>query len=303
MKLDPSTIDRFLEPKLLRALGRLSLTSRRVVEGAMTGSHRSPFKGFSTEFADRREYVKGDDLKHLDWKVFSRTERYFIKQYEESTNLRGHIVLDCSASMAYPAKPKAGRLSKYEYACRLAAGLAYVMVRQQDPVGMVLFNEEIAGQVPPMRSLAHLRRMLRMMDECKPAAKTDTGKSLQSVAGLLKRRGLLVIISDLMDDPQRIGTALAQFRHRGHDAIVIQVLDETELHFPFDRFVTLRDMETGDRITLDGAEVADGYAKQVQAFVDGYKKSCFEHNFDYLLASTATPYESLLTALLTRRQR
>lgn len=303
MKLDKSTIDRFLEPKLLRALARLPLMSRRVVEGAMVGSHRSPFKGFSTEFADHRGYVSGDDLRHLDWKVFSRTERYYIKRYEENTNLRAHIVLDCSASMAFPRKLEPGQMTKYEYACRLAAGLAYVLIRQQDPVGLFLFNHELAAQIPPMRSLAHLRRMLRAMDETRPENGTDTGKALAAVAGRLKRRSLLLILSDLLDEPEKIVEALAHFRHRGHDAIVIQILDPDELEFPYQKMVTLRDMETREQIVVDGAEIAAAYTRQLADFLERYKKSCFEHNFDYVLASTATPYDSLLTALLTRRRR
>jgi uncharacterized protein (DUF58 family) len=303
MKLDHSTIDRFLEPKLLRALARTSLMSRRVVEGAMVGSHRSPFKGFSTEFADHRQYVSGDDLKYIDWRVFSRTERYYIKQFEESTNLRGHIILDCSGSMAFPTRPKGGRMTKYEYACHLAAGFAYVLIGQQDPVGLVLFNKDVVAHIPPMRSLSHLRRILRAMDETKPSHKTDSGKALHTVAGLLKRRGLLVIISDLLDEPGRMARALAQFRHRGHDAIVVQVLDEAELAFPFHKAVTLLDMENYEQITVDGPAVAAGYAKLVEEFVEGCKKDCFEYGFDYILANTALPYESLLLAVLTRRQR
>lgn len=307
MKLDQSTIDRFLDPKLLRALGRLPLMSRRVVEGAMVGSHRSPFKGFSTEFADHREYVRGDDLRHLDWKVLSRTERYYIKRYEENTNLRGYVLLDCSASMNFPRPRKSltgeQTMTKYEYASRLAAGLAYVLVRQQDPVGLFLFNDDIVAQAPAMRSLSHLRRMLQLIDETKPASRTDGGKALHAVAGMLKRRGLLLIISDLLDDPDNIVRCLAQFRQRGHDAIVIQVLDETELNLPFDRVVTLRDMETKETMVVDGAEIAAEYTKQLTAFIDKYKQSCFEHNFDYVLASTATPFDTLLTALLSRRKR
>jgi uncharacterized protein (DUF58 family) len=303
MKLDQSTIDRFLEPRMLRALARLPLMSRRVVEGAMVGSHKSPFKGFSTEFADHREYVRGDDLRHLDWRVFSRTERYYIKRYEENTNLRGHVLLDCSASMAYPRKPAAGRMSKYEYACRLAAGLAYVLVRQQDPVGMIMFNNDVVANIPPMRSLSHLRRILRTMDEVKPASGTDAGKALHTVAGMLKRRGLLLIISDLLDEPDRVVKALAHFRQRGHDAIVIQVLDESELNLPFNKTVSLRDMETQQKITVSGPDIAAAYTRELTAFLERYKKSCFEPDFDYVLASTATPYDTLLTALLTRRKR
>ena len=303
MKIDQSTIDRYLEPKLLRALARMPLMSRRVVEGAMVGSHRSPYKGFSTEFVDHREYVKGDDLKHLDWKVFSRTERYYIKQYEENTNLQAHIILDCSGSMDYPRKAGNDHMTKYQYACRLAAGLAFVLIRQQDPVGLVLFNDKLVKHFPPKCSLSHLRRMLETMDQTKPSDSTDSAKALQAVAGLLRRRGLLLIISDLLDEPDRVSKMLAQFRHRGHDAIVIQVLHETELNFPFRRTLNLRDLETRQRITVDGTEIAAEYTRQINEFVQGYKRCCFEHNFDYVLASTATPCESLLTALLTRRQR
>ncbi len=303
MKLDRSTIDRYLEPKLLAALSRLPLTARRVVEGAMMGTHRSPFKGFSTEFADHRIYTPGDDLKHLDWKVFSRTERYYTKQYEENTNLRAHVLLDCSASMAFPTHRRRGELTKYEYACHLTAGLSYVLVGQQDPVGLVLFNDDVVEQIPPRRSLSHLRRILHTIDHTRPSSKTDAGKALHAAISMIRRRGLLLIISDLMDDPDHIVEALAHFRHRGHDAIVIQVLDEAELNLPFKKVVTLRDMEDGRRITIDGADIAAEYSRQLSEFLERYKKSCFEHGFDYVLASTRTPYESLLTALLTRRQR
>jgi uncharacterized protein (DUF58 family) len=194
-------------------------------------------------------------------------------------------------------------MTKYEYACRLAAGLSYVLIRQQDPVGLVMFNDDIVANLPAMRSLSHLRRMLRTMDEVKPAARTDSGKALAAVAGMIKRRGLLLIISDLLDNPDDIVRALAQFRQRGHDAIVIQVLDADELSLPFQKTVTLRDLETKEQITVDGAEVAAEYAREMSAFLERYKKSCFEHNFDYVLASTATPYDTLLTALLSRRRR
>ncbi|MCX5658556.1 MAG: DUF58 domain-containing protein [Planctomycetota bacterium] len=303
MKLDRSTIDRFLEPRILRALARLPLTSRRVVEGAMVGSHRSPFKGYSTEFAEHREYVLGDDLRHLDWRVFSRTERYYIKRYEENTNLRAFLLVDCSASMGFPRQRKAGQITKYDYACHLAAGLAYVLVRQTDPVGLYLFNNDLVASIPAMRSMSHLRRMLRTLDEAAPTGRTAAGKALSSVAGQLKRRGLLIIISDLMDEPEKIVDALAHFRHRGHDAIVIQVLDDAELNFRITQTCTFRDMETGEKLAVDGGEVAAEYNRELTAFLDRFKKCCFEHNFDYVLANTRTPYESLLTAMLSRRKR
>ena len=302
MKLDRTTVDRFLNPRMLRALERLPLYSRRVMEGATTGSHRSPMKGFSNEFADHREYVKGDDLKHLDWKVYSRTERYYIKQYEESTNLSAHVMLDASGSMNYPRRAKQDRMTKYEYACHVAAGLSYVLTRQQDPVGLLVFNDDVIAQLPPMRSMGHLRRMLRTMDEITPDDRTDAPKALHTLAAKLTRRGLVILISDLLDEPDRVAKALAHFRQRGHDAIVIQVLDEDELTFPFERTVTFRDLETRERMMVNGSQIAAMYNQQLTEFLDQHKQSCFEHNFDYVLTSTATPCESMLTSLLTRRQ-
>ena len=301
MKLDRSTIDRFLTPRMLRALQRLPLYSRRVVMGSTTGSHRSPMKGFSNEFADHRAYVRGDDLKHLDWKVFSRTERYYIKQYEESTNLSAQIILDASGSMNYPRRPRADQITKYQYACHLAAGLAYVLTRQQDPVGLIVFNHDLVAQLPPMRSMTHLRRVLTTIDDIQPDERTDTPKALHTVAAKLKRRGLLILISDLLDDPDQIKKALARFRIRGHDAIVIQVLHEDELNFPFERTVTFKDLETQQRMTVQGAQIAAAYNQQLTAFLDQHKQACFEHHFDYVLTSTATPPDTLLTSLLTRR--
>ncbi len=325
MKIDASTIDHYLDPRTLRALADLPLTSRRVVDGAMVGSHRSPLKGYSTEFADHREYVKGDDLRHLDWKVFSRTERYYVKRYEENTNLRAHLVVDCSASMAFPTSaaqrgrrgwrtssastesPRRSRsngaMTKYEYACHLAAGLAYVLIRQQDPVGLVLFNDSIVSHLPPLRSHAHLRRLIETFAAAQVQSRTDTARAWQDVTALIKRRGLLIIISDLMDEHEHITQALAHFRHRGHDVIVIQVLDDAELHLPFDQTVTLRDMESASRLTVNGADIAADYSRQLSQWLDKCKQSCFEHHFDYVLANTATPHASLLTALLSRRQR
>ena len=286
---------------MLRALQRLPLYSRRVVIGSTTGSHRSPMKGFSNEFADHRAYVRGDDLKHLDWKVFSRTERYYVKQYEESTNLTAHVLLDASGSMNYPRRGRGGGITKYEYACHVAAGLCYVLTRQQDPVGLMVFNDELVTQLPAMRSMTHLRRVMRTLDEIEPGDRTDAPKALHALAGQLKRRGLLILISDLLDDPNEVAKALARFRMRGHDAIVIQVLHEDELVFPFEKTVTFRDLETQQRMTVEGTQVAAVYNKQLTTFLDQIKQACFEQQFDYVLTSTATPCDTFLTSFLTRR--
>ena len=225
MRTAKADSSRFLDPETLRQLQHVSLTSRALVEGSMTGSHRSPYKGLSTEFADHRQYVKGDDLKHLDWRVYARTERYYIKRFEESTNLKAYILVDCSASMGYGSNG----VTKYEYACRLAAGLAYVVIKQADSAGMVLFGERIEDYFPPRSSLTHLRAMLDALAGLRPRGKTNTAAALHGMAEMIKRRGLIIVISDLLDEPDEVIRGLAHFRQKRHDVIVLQVLQPFRL--------------------------------------------------------------------------
>lgn len=265
----------------------------------MTGSHRSPYKGLSTEFADHRQYVKGDDLKRLDWRVYARTERYYIKRYEESTNLKAYILVDSSASMAY----RSNGLTKYEYACHLAAGLAYVVVKQADCAGMVLFGEKIEDYFPPRSSLSHLRAMLDALAHHHPAKRTNTAATLHGMAELIKRRGLIIVISDLMDDPQAVIKGLAHFRQKRHDVVVLHVLDDDELNFPFEKVATFRDMESGEKIRIAPKDLKDDYGRELEAFIALYKRACYENNIDYVTINTRTPHATFLSAYLSRREK
>jgi uncharacterized protein (DUF58 family) len=280
-------------------LEHLSISSRCLVEGAMTGAHRSPYKGLSTEFADHRQYVKGDDLRRLDWKVYGRNERYYIKQYEESTNLKTYILVDCSGSMGYASRT----LTKYEYACRVAAGLAYVVIKQQDCAGLVLFGERIEHYFPPRSSLTHLRAMLDALAACRPRKGTQAAGALHGMAELIKRRGLIVVISDLMDDPESIIKGLAHFKQKRHEVVVMQVLDDHELNFPFDGVLTFRDMETAEKLRISGRDLKEDYEREFTAFLNRYKKACFEQDIDYVTINTKTPHATFLSAYLNRRER
>jgi len=299
MRTAQADTKRFLDPETLRQLQHLSITSRALVEGSMSGSHRSPFKGLSTEFADHRQYVKGDDLKRLDWRVYARSERYYVKRYEENTNLKAYILVDCSASMAY----RSDGMTKYEYACHLAAGLAYVVIKQTDSAGMVLFGERIEDYYPPRSSLSHLRAMLDALASRRPQKRTNTASALHGMAELIKRRGLIIIISDLMDEPADVIRGLAHFRQKRHDVIVLHVLDDHELNFPFEKVATFRDMETGEKVRVAPKDLKDDYGAELEAFINQYKRACFENNIDYVTINTKTPHATFLSAYLSRREK
>lgn len=299
MRTAKADSSRFLDPETLRQLQHLSVTSRALVEGSMTGSHRSPYKGLSTEFADHRQYVKGDDLKRLDWRIYARTERYYIKRYEESTNLKAYILVDSSASMAY----RSNGVTKYEYACHLAAGLAYVVIKQADSAGMVLFGERIEDYFPPRSSLTHLRAMLDALARYHPAKRTNTAMTLHGMAELIKRRGLIVVISDLMDEPDQVIKGLAHFKQKRHDVVVFHVLDDHELNFPFEKVATFRDMESGEKIRIAPKDLKEDYGREIEAFIAQYKRACFENNIDYVTINTKTPHATLLSAYLSRREK
>ena len=284
---------------MLKKLAHLNIKSRFVVEGSVTGAHRSPFKGFSTEFADHREYAKGDDLRHLDWRVYARSERYYIKQYEENTNLRAYVLVDCSGSMAY----QSDGISKFEYACHLAAGLCYLIIKQQDSAGMAIFDDRIRSYFPPKSTVGHLRNMLDVLIDLKPDQKTDTGIAMHGMAEMLKRRGLIIIISDLIDDADKVIKGLAHFRQKRHDVIVFHVMDDWELNFPFEKVGEFLDMETGEKIRVAPKEIKEEYNKEITKFLETYKSACFESTIDYVTINTKIPPDVFLSAYLTRRAK
>ncbi len=290
----------YLLPHVVAKLANMELRARLVVEGFIAGLHRSPYHGFSVEFAEHRPYMPGDEIRHVDWKVYARTDRYTIKQYEEETNLKSYLVLDTSRSMAFAS---AGRISKLEYASYLAASLAYMMVKQSDAVGLALFDETVTTYLPPRASRAYLQQIHAALQNARAAARTEAARSMHLVAERITRRGLVIVLSDLMDEPERILTALKHFRHKKNEVIVMHVLDPLERTFAFGDDATFRDMETDERMTTQPWHIRRAYAEAMHAFTERYKRECREHHIDYVLLDTATPFDTALTGYLSKRER
>lgn len=291
---------RYLKPEVVAQLSSMELRARLVVEGFLTGLHRSPYHGFSVEFTEHRQYLPGDDIKHVDWKVYGKTDRYYVKQFEEETNLKSYILLDASRSMSYSSP---GHMQKFEYASYVAAALAYLMVEQRDAVGLVVYDESIRSFLPPRGTRTYLRQMLRELDQTVPASGTDTAYALHHVAERIKRRGLVVILSDLLDNPDAVKTAFKHFRHKGNEVIVMQILDPMERSFAFGQDAVFRDLETGkDRMTQPW-HIQQAYQQSMRQFIESYKTECREHAIDYLLVDTATPFDRALFEYLNKRRR
>jgi len=290
---------RFLDPAVLARLGTLELKARTVVEGVLSGLHRSPFKGFSVEFAEYRQYMPGDDLATIDWKVFARSDRHYVKKFEEETNLDCHLLVDVSASMGYGSPG----MTKLEYATYLAASLAYLMNRQRDGVGLTTFDERIVQMLPVSARPGHLRRVLLTLDGMTIGARTNLGKPLHQVADSLSKRGMVVLISDLLDDPERVIGGLKHFHFRGTDVIVFHVLHTDELEFPFTRSTRFADLETGDEVTAVPAIVRQEYLKALNGLIARYRRELCAVGIDYQQLRTSQPIELALLAYLATRAR
>ncbi|MHC4606307.1 MAG: DUF58 domain-containing protein [Planctomycetota bacterium] len=287
----------FLDPKVLNRITRLDLKARHIVEGFVAGMHKSPYHGFSVEFAEHRQYVPGDDLRHIDWKVFGRSDRLYIKEYELETNLRSHILLDTSESMDYGS----GDQSKLELACYVAASMAYLILTQQDAVSMVTFDKGVDRQVPSSSSMGHMRAILGTLAQSEAKETTDLGTVLHAVAEQAKRRSLIILISDLFDDPDKIIKALQHFGHRNHDAIVFHILDEYELTFPFQRMTMFEGLEEYPKILVDPRALRKAYLEEVEAFCDRIRHGCVQYMVDYCLLRTDRQLEVELTKYLAER--
>lgn len=300
---------RYLDPSALARVKNLSLIARGVVEGFVSGLHSSPYKGFSSEFADHREYSPGDNPRHLDWRALGRTDRLHIKQYEEETNLRAQILLDVSGSMAYRS---GDGLTKLQYAAYLVAVLSYLMTRQQDAVGLTLFDTSLRLDMPARSSARHLGEILRRLEEMIPLTSptssvvgqgTDIAQTLHQFAERFRRRCLVVLISDLYDDPHAVMQALGHFRYRKHEVIVFHIFDQAEMEFPFRETATFLDMETGERLQVDPSYVREDYRREMSAMIDGYRRNCRDRNIEYVLTDTSVPYDFMLSRYLSKRSR
>ena len=289
---------RYLEPHALARVKNLSMVARGVVEGSMTGLHASPYKGFSVEFAEHREYTAGDDPRHLDYRMLARTDRLYIKQYEEETNMRVQILLDTSGSMGYQHE---GKITKLQYASYLTAVLSYMMTRQQDAVGLTTFDTKIQLDMPARSSPRHFNDMMRKLEEIEAGDETDISEILHRLANRFKKRCLIVLISDLYDEPEAVVRALHHFRHRRHEVIVFHVMDKAEIEFPFRDVISFYDLETNERLQIDPVYVRDAYREQMREFIDGYRKACAESRIDYVLAETTIPYDFMLSRYVAKR--
>ena len=298
--MSPQTGYRFLEPQALARVENLSVVARGVVEGFISGLHSSPYKGFSVEFAEHREYTAGDDPRHLDYRMLGRTDRLYVKQYEEETNMRVQILLDSSGSMGYSHE---GKLSKLEYGSYLTAILAYLMTRQQDSVGLTTFDTQIRLDMPARSSPRHFNEMMHQLEGVRPGGQTDIAETLHRLANRFKRRQLIVLVSDLYDEPEEVIRALHHFRHRRHEVILFHVLDKAEIEFPFRDVIAFHDLETDERIQVDPAYVRDAYLEQIETFIEDYRRACAEARIDYVITDTSVPYDFMLSRYIAKRQQ
>jgi uncharacterized protein (DUF58 family) len=291
---------RFLDPAVIARLGTMELKARTVVEGFLSGLHRSPYKGFSVEFAEYRQYLPGDDLSTLDWKVYARSDRHYVKKFEEETNLECHLLLDVSASMAYRG---GAPVSKLEYGSVLAASLAYLMTRQRDATGLIAFDQQIVTRLPARARPGHLHAILLTLEKLAPGSRSDVSRPLHQLAEALVKRSLVVLISDLLDEPDAVMRGLKHLRFRGTDVIVLQLLDPHELQFPFQGAARFTDVESADEITADPARVRTGYLEALEGLRGKYERELRGAGIDFLTLDTSKPLDFALLAYLDARSK
>ena len=289
----------YLDPRVLDKVARLELRARLVVEGFVTGMHKSPYRGFSVEFAQHREYVPGDDLRHLDWKIFGKSDRFVIKQYEEETNLRAHLFLDQSESMNYGAD---GTMSKFDYAATSCASLAFMIQQQADAVGLTMFDETVCRQIPPSNTRQSLGHLFSALEGAKTRdQKTKIGTVLHELAGQLRQRGMVMIFSDLFDEPKDVIQGLREIASRGHDVVVFHIMDHDELEFPFERMTMFEGMEQLPELLCDPKSLRDAYLTEVTGFAEEIRKGCLAQRIDYVRVDTQNPLDVVLTSYLSAR--
>ena len=303
---DPSYM-RLLPGKTLATLGRMELIARGVVEGFVSGKHRSPHKGFSVEFAEHRQYVPGDDLRNLDWRVLARKDRYYIKQYVEETNLRATLLLDASGSMAYcgeaAALTEGRKTSKFEYAQYLAACLTHLMIGQSDAVGLMTFDTRARTYFPARSRASQVRLILEELERTQPGGETALADIFHNIAERIPRRGLVIILSDLFDDTASLLNALHHFRYRRHDVLLFHIMADEELHFPFDSFTHFKDLEhLGKELAIDPKTIRASYLDRVRKFLDEIETGCGQMQITYVPMNTKVPFDRALSEYLSRRR-
>ena len=289
---------RYLDPKTLNKVSGLDLKARLIVEGFVSGRHQSPYKGSSVEFREHREYVPGDDIRFVDWKVYGKSDRFYIKEYEEETNLKAYLIVDASKSMAYGSDG----VSKLEYAKYAAAALAHLISQQQDSVALVLWDHELRQFLPPSNNPLHMRDIYRSLADVEPDGKTDIGRLLGEMAERVRQKSMLIFFSDLFDEDRTgIMHGLKQIRHKGHDVIVFHVLDDAELDFPFERMTLFEGIEEKTRLLVDPRALRTAYLEEIGSFVQEVKSACIGNRMDYVQLNTKHPLDVALSSYLAAR--
>ncbi len=296
----PRGAEAYLNPKVLRSIKRLDLKAQFIVKGFMHGLHASPLQGFSVEFSEHRKYERGDDPKDIDWRLYARTDKYYVRKYESETNMTGWLVVDSSASMGVSF---GGETTKFEYAIALSAALCYLMISRQDPVGLIAFDEKIRRSAPPKSKRSQFGAILSTLARLTPSGTTNVAASLTQLSGMLKRASLVMIFSDLLGDPDETLRAVHRLRHAGHDVVLFHILDDAEARFPFRGPVELEDPETGERIVVDADSIRGDYAAALEEFRERFRREASNAKFDFVELDVSTPFDKALLEYLTARAR
>jgi uncharacterized protein (DUF58 family) len=294
-----STAEKYLKPEVIRQVSRLDLRAKFIIEGFISGLHASPFHGFSVEFSEHRKYSPGDNISDIDWNVYAKTDRFYTKRFQAETNLTGYLVMDLSGSMGYTYRQE---LTKFEYAISLAAALGYLMIHQQDPVGLIAFDRAICQSLAPKSKRSQLGNILSLLAKLRPEGETEIAKSLHQFAGMLKHKSLVMLFSDLLAEPESIYKALHRLRHSGHDVIIFHILDEAEALFPFNGMLELEDNETHETLEVDGDAIKADYLEAVNSFQGSYRKECQTARIDYIPVHTGMPFDKALMSYLHSRK-
>jgi len=291
--------EKYLKPEVARQIARLDLRAQFIVKGFLQGMHASPYQGFSVEFSEHRKYTQGDDPHDIDWLVYAKTDKYYVRKYEAETNITGYLVVDRSRSMGYTYERET---TKFEYAICLAAALCYLMVHQQDPVGLVTFDDKVRSSVPPRSKRTQFGTVLSILANLKPSGPTDVAKCLIQVAAMLRHRSLVMIFSDFLTDPEPVIKSLHRLRHGGHDVILFHILDEAETTFPFHGVCELEDPETLQRVVVDADGFRNDYLAEIEKFRQTYKRECAQSGIDYVPLHTGMQFDKALTGYLSNRR-
>ena len=290
---------KYLSNEAISKLENLQIKAKKVVEGFIVGLHKSPYHGFSVEFSDHRAYGPGDEIRHIDWKLWAKTNRFFVKRYEEETNLKAHLIIDQSNSMAYSSHS----ITKLEYSKILAASFSYMLIKNQDAVGMYLFDSKVKKSILPRSTRSHLSVLLSEMEKITPQKDTNIARALHECADKTNKKGLVILISDLMDEQEDVLTGLKHFLYKGHEVIVFHILDPQEINFDFDERVRFKDLELGTDIITDPRQIKQTYQQNMNKFIDFYRHNCGKNRIDYIQISTNQPLDTALTEYLAKRKK